>query len=176
MNKREIKFRAFLPKAGIMLEGVMVYHLSSLVSVDYEQVKEAVENKGLVLDDDESICTKDGEKLMELMIGDDWFFIKEEDVIIMQFSDMIAKDEVDIYEGDIIEIINEDNETVRVVCEYGTARRVMNGGTEVDIQGFYLKLPNGLKTFPIVNNYLGKHDLEIMSVVGNIYENPDLIN
>jgi len=32
------------------------------------------------------------------------------------------------------------------------------------------------KTNPIVKNYCGKHDLEIIEVIGNIFENPELLS
>lgn len=79
-----------------------------------------------------------------------------------------------IFEGDILTLINLDYETINVICEFGTARRGISENV-VDINGFYFKTPNGRKTFPIVNNYLGKHDLEILKVIGNIHENPELL-
>lgn len=97
---------------------------------------------------------------------------------VMQCLGVEDKNKKDIYEGDIIELVNADGERIRVICEYGIARRHIMGAElmEVDIPGFYFKLPNGKKSFPMVNNYLGKHDLEIFEVIGNIYENPDLIH
>jgi uncharacterized phage protein (TIGR01671 family) len=93
-----------------------------------------------------------------------------------RYSGLNDKYDNEIYEGDIIELINEDGEIIRVVCEFGTARREMCGRT-VDITGFYFTLPwNGRKTFPIVNNYAGKHDLDLFEVIGNIHDNPELLN
>ena len=97
-----------------------------------------------------------------------------EDCKIMQFTGLKDKNGKEIYEGDIIELINEDNETIHVLCEWGTAQRNINE-TLVDITGFYFKFKSGFKSFPIVKNYLGKHDLELFEVIGNIYETPNLI-
>jgi len=38
-----------------------------------------------------------------------------------------------------------------------------------------IKKVEGKATFPIVDNYAGKHDLELMEVIGDIYSNPELI-
>ena len=79
-----------------------------------------------------------------------------------------------IYEGDIINLINDIDKSINVVCEFGIARREIFENT-VDITGFYFKLPNGKKTFPIVNNYCGKRDLELFEVIGNVHENIELL-
>lgn len=93
---------------------------------------------------------------------------------VMQWSGMQDKNNKDIYEGDIISLVNDVNETVFVVCKYGIARRQIFENT-VDIPCFYFELPCGKKSFPIVENYAGKHDLELFEVVGNIYQNPELL-
>lgn len=95
------------------------------------------------------------------------------DLILMQSTGTYDKNKKEIYEGDVIKLVNEDNETIRVLCEFGTARRNINGNL-VDITGFYFKLESGFKSFPIVENYLGKHDLELFEIIGNVYETPEL--
>jgi uncharacterized phage protein (TIGR01671 family) len=94
---------------------------------------------------------------------------------IGQFTGLHDKNGMEIYEGDIIELVNADYETVRVVCEFGTARRQIFENV-VDIVGFYFKLPNGKKSFPIASNYAGKHDLELFEVIGNIHDNKETYN
>jgi uncharacterized phage protein (TIGR01671 family) len=92
-----------------------------------------------------------------------------------QFTGLHDKNGNEIYEGDIIQLVDDSGETIIVVCEFGTARREIYGNV-VDIIGFYFKrLCDGKKTFPIVCNYAGKHDTEIFEIVGNIYENPELL-
>ena len=91
-----------------------------------------------------------------------------------QFTGLLDKNGKEIYEGDIINLINADGKSINVVCEFGTARRDIFENT-VDITGFYFKLSNGKKTFPIVHNYAGKHDLELFEVIGDIHDNPELL-
>lgn len=98
---------------------------------------------------------------------------------LMDWSGLKDKNDKDIYEGDIVKLVNADMNEILVVCEYGIARREVVGAfypVEVDIPCFYFKVPNGHKTFPIVNNYAGKHDLEMFEVLGNIYQNSELVN
>jgi uncharacterized phage protein (TIGR01671 family) len=93
---------------------------------------------------------------------------------IGQFTGFVDKNGKEIYEDDIIQLINEVGDKILVTCEFGHAYRKLNGRL-CDIVGFYFILPNGKKSFPICNNYLGKHDTQIFKVVGNIHDNPDLI-
>lgn len=94
-----------------------------------------------------------------------------------QYIDRKDKNGKEIYGGDILELRNSDKIKIHVVCEYGIHRRIMASGIEVDIPSFCFNIPEyeNFKSFPIVNNYLGKHDLEIMEIIGNIHDNPGLL-
>ncbi len=104
------------------------------------------------------------------------FTSQDEKCKLMQCSGLQDKNGKDIYEGDIISLKNNVGHHIIAICEYGIARRTI-GEHEVDIPCFYFRVPdyNNKKTFPITNNYLGKHDLELFEVVGNIHENIDLV-
>jgi len=109
--------------------------------------------------------------------GDDVPIFTKEDAKIMQYSGLQDKNNKDIYEGDIISLKNEEGHHILAICEYDIARRIIHEN-EVDIPSFYFRVPayDNKKTFPIVNNYQNKHDLELFEIVGNIHENIDLIN
>ena len=98
-----------------------------------------------------------------------------DEVIFMEDSGLFDKNGKGIFEGDIINLINEDLQSINVVCEFGTARRTTEEGNVIDITGFYFITQDDIKTFPMVDNYLGKNDLEIFEVVGSIYDNPELL-
>lgn len=102
-------------------------------------------------------------------------------IIFQQFTGLLDKDKKEIYEGDITEITAEGGAINRFVVEYGIARRKINMSPyrtpyEIDIPSFYFNLIDGdFKAFPIVNNYKQMHDLDMMTIVGNVFENTDLL-
>lgn len=90
---------------------------------------------------------------------------------IGQYTGLHDKNGTPIFTGDIIGLITADGEEITITCEFGTVRRQIYEN-EVEITGFYFVRSNdGRKTFPIVRNYLNKHDTELWEIVGNIYDN-----
>lgn len=78
-----------------------------------------------------------------------------------------------IWEGDLLEVERE-HDMVVVQCCFGSVQRIMDTGFLVDICGFYFAHTDGKASFLIVNNYAGKHDSQVIKVIGNIYQNPEL--
>lgn len=96
---------------------------------------------------------------------------------IMQFTGLYDKHGKEIWEGDICEIEAEDGHWNRFIVRFGIAQREMASGWVVDIPAFYFDLIGGkFKAFPIINNYRGMHDLEMTEIIGNIYENSNLLS
>lgn len=93
---------------------------------------------------------------------------------LMQYVGFKDKNGKEIYEEDILEILCADKIIRRCVCKWGIHRRIMKSGSEVDIPGFSF-IREDYPSFPIVKNHLGIHDLEIIEVIGNIYETPELL-
>ena len=84
--------------------------------------------------------------------------------------DKCDKNGTPIYVGDIIALTTADGEKITIECKFGTVQRQIYENL-VEITGFYFERSNdGRKTFPIVNNYLGKHDTEIWEVIGTIFD------
>lgn len=111
---------------------------------------------------------------------------------VMRYSGMNDRDGNRIYQGDVLRIVDCEGENIKVVCQFGKATRLMlpflntaqainmNGSlvdvNEVDIVGFYFeRLDDNRKTFPIVSNYIEKHDLEIMEIIGNVFQHKHLL-
>ena len=84
------------------------------------------------------------------------------------------KNKKDIYEGDVGELRTSLGRLERFVVEWGIHRRDMASGWKVDIPGYCFKMDD-FPSFPIAINYLNGHDLDIIEIIGNIYENPELI-
>lgn len=82
------------------------------------------------------------------------------------------KNGIEIFEGDILQLTNKDGKLIKVTCEFGTKERELRNFVgdinSCQITGFYFLVKNRYPTYPIIKNYLGKNDLEIMEVVGNI--------
>lgn len=95
--------------------------------------------------------------------------------ILMQYTGLNDKNNNPIYEGDIGEVKTQSGRVERFVVEYGIHRRDMASGWTVDIAGFAFMI-DGKATFPIANNYQDRHDLEIIRMIGNIYETPELLS
>lgn len=95
----------------------------------------------------------------------------DESAIILQFSGMKDKNNKEIYTGDILQILLQDNTLMTVVCKFGTIQRKVDTGWLVDIPCFYFLREDGLNSLPIVKNWQNKHDLETIEVIGNVYEN-----
>lgn len=84
------------------------------------------------------------------------------------FSGFRDKNGAEIFQGDKIRVYLEDDD-LEVTCCFGSAIRQIFEN-EVEIIGFYFELDNGKKTFPITNNYAGKHDTEMFEIIGNIHD------
>ena len=110
-----------------------------------------------------------------------WAFIEIDPETLGQYTGLKDKDGNEIYEGDIVELTIPDGSTRRFVVEFVERDRRelrplddFEQETEniIEINGWGFNW-NGYKLFPSVID--GKPDYERMKVVGNIYENPDLI-
>lgn len=93
----------------------------------------------------------------------------------MQFIGLKDKHEKEIYELDILKIKTQSGRVEYFIVKWGIHRRDMKSGWTVDIPSFSFVSAEGFPTFPIANNYLNGHDLDIIEVLGNIYENPELL-
>lgn len=93
---------------------------------------------------------------------------------LMQYIDMQDKNGIEIYEMDIGQIKTESGRIDKFIVKWGIHRRHMASGWTVDIPSFCFFI-DGVASFPIANNYQNGHDLDIIEIIGNYYENPELI-
>lgn len=93
-----------------------------------------------------------------------------ENIIPMQFIGLKDKNGTEIYEGDKLQIKTSAGRTEVFTVVYDIHRRETKIGFTVDIPSFAFVNSEGFPTYPIVDNYLNGHDLEIIEVIGNIYQ------
>jgi len=93
-----------------------------------------------------------------------------------QYTGVKDKNGKEIYEGDIVSVLDENN--VFDVRFGNVKRNIVGFDTNtiypIEISCFYFHR-DGLPHFSITKNHLGKHDLEDTEVIGNIFENSELL-
>jgi uncharacterized phage protein (TIGR01671 family) len=97
---------------------------------------------------------------------------------IQQYTGLKDKNGKEIYEGDIVSVYDPEN---LFVVLFGKVERNVIGYDNktifpLEINGFYFKaLDNNKAYFSITRNTMGEHDLKGTEIVGNIYENKELL-
>ena len=96
---------------------------------------------------------------------------------IRESSGFLSSNGEEIFEHDLVTIITEDSQLISVECIKGEFERIDNPQSplyvsgavlvSVSVSGFYFFRTDGLKSLPIKENYLGKHDCDCMVKVNN---------
>jgi hypothetical protein len=160
---REIKFRAWIPALNIMVYDVDVY-ADGRIGFDYEKIMKEVLEKGFYFDKDSgnvlaSDYFEDGETataLCHFLYDDDYIWFEKPDYILMQYTGLHV-----IYEGDIPETKDialwcNDCKSFQWFWIYEGKRVCHN--CEGDFQ------------FDEIDDFY-----EELKIIGNIYENEELI-
>jgi len=97
---------------------------------------------------------------------------------IQQFAGIKDNVGADIYEGDIVKVYDSRN---LFQIKFGKVTRSVEAHTRkenylLELNTFFFEsLENKLPFFSIINNERGEHDLKGTRIVGNIFENPELL-
>lgn len=103
--------------------------------------------------------------------------VSSANITFLKVSDMEDRNGRKLGEGDVVRVEREDHRYNHFTVKYGTARRTMANGAEVEINGFFFERLEsdgpflGSAHFPICRNWYGGHDKEITHYIGNIHEN-----
>ena len=101
-----------------------------------------------------------------LCISDPWIY---ENRKIMQSTELYDKNNVEIYEGDIV--VNSRDRSYRYVVKFGKYTQETYGTLyDVPALGFYLLSSNGWEEYSIATKVSSE-----LEIIGNIYENPRLL-
>lgn len=104
---------------------------------------------------------------------------REEDYILMRKSSWKDIKGRPIYEGDVVTlpIPLEEGKFKKFICRYGAITKDVNCSDfairAADIECFYFEEEDTAEPFLPLRRFIGKSDLELMEIIGNIYENPE---
>ena len=159
---REIKFRAFIPDANLMLDRVTVY-ADGTIGVSSDDLSLAVNQAGLVLEDD-CIRDKKGNHLVNILSGEDWYWIEDGHYNVLEFTGRKDKAGKDIYEGDRVRWKTYEYDFDK---PEGEERHEVVKESEIEFRG---------KGFWVKDECFGWEgeglwDWDEIEVIGNIYEN-----
>lgn len=169
--KREIKFKAWIPKLKIWLEEISISTADNVLGVCADYLEETIKGRFIIIDDEiylpNDYPEEDSrERVMSLLCGEEYYWIEAGEFELVGFTGIKDKLHNEIYEGDIV----SDEKTIFTV-EYNT----QNSGFWIVAQKTISNEPFVLMTLnsnTVGNGYFDRKDLE---VVGNIYENPELL-
>ena len=162
--KREIKFKAWIKVLEIMLEDVSVYpHGDIGIESDKLSKKLSEKDSRLSIDwDSECIRLIDEdndlfENVLSIMPGDDWIQIDSNKIDLIQYIGLKDQNSNKIYEGDIYK---NPTGLIGVIIFMNSA--------------FMYKYKN--KQNKIIYSHIDEGFLKNKTMMGNIYENPELID
>ncbi len=160
--KREIKFNAFIPALGIMLQNVTVY--PDMIGVSADELEKALKAKneklricdgGIYLIDDDHY-----DLVMSLLCGDDWYWIENNNCDVLQFSGYKDSNGNDLFVGHLLSPMTKYIGPMEIVIEDGA---------------FYCK--HKYNRWGLLSRLFDSDIRKIYSpfVIGSVYENPELL-
>lgn len=102
-----------------------------------------------------------------------WNLRKPNDVVLEQYTDFKDDNDKEIAEGDIIQYIGVDDETlIQAIVKYGNPEFYTNEDGTLYLKGFYF---DDCETDDSANLLDAEYEDLCIRVIGNIHENPELL-
>lgn len=171
---REIKFNAWVPDLKLMLYNVTIYSDGTIGMCvdDFQSYIDEMPKHIKFIDDGVYYSDEDHfELLLTILPGEDWICLDNDDVIPLQYTGLKDKNGKEIYEGNIL--------NHKTTFENNMADRRFQSHTELLVgfeNGCFIDLNTGINLFDkmsIVSSF--KHEFTNFEIIGNIYENPELL-
>lgn len=110
--------------------------------------------------------------------GKEWEWLEWKRYIIMHYTETQDKNKKDIFEGDILEILIDNSFKRKLICRKGKITKSIIGIDKkrhlAEINGFYYESDTFDKLLPLIQDKIFS-DTQKMEIIGNIYENPELM-
>lgn len=162
--KREIKFRAKIKGLPIILEGIALYS-DGMIGVSPDELESQLPESYKV-DCGNKYVIKDDTVLCDFVSGDEWIFFCDHDIELMQFTGLKDKNGKEIFEGDILKVVTKSLPKGKDNSGY-----TFKGLVEYDYGKYIIRFNEKFR----LNNELACWALNHSEIIGNIYENPNLI-
>lgn len=150
---REIKFRCWDKKTKKM-----------------RQVTEIVFNTGFYMESNDNSVKLIWVKGQDIIENKEIQIQREKDFILMQYTGLHDKNGKEIYEGDIVKVYFKKDAWINNNKECG----YKNGIIEYCVDCFIVYIKNYKdKIYPL--SAFGSREIKYLEVIGNIYDNPELL-
>ena len=165
---REIKFNAWLPQLGFMVEGVSVGFGSCGFPADENgEFEKLLKEKGLY-DELDNLP-------YYIYSGDDWWIVTgDKDFVLLQYTGLHDKNNIEIYEGSIIPCKVGTHQYAN--WKVGDPNAVLNGWVAWNPCQLRWEIQFDKNEYNIVSSCFGFYSGPELNVIGNIFQNPELIN